>query len=217
MPYIETPEENILFIHVPKAGGSSIEDYFRKKQPSALKLFGYLDEKLKRKYRIYDHTSMQHLTYENIYKMKKEFDIDFESSKLKVIASVRNPYDRILSDMFYNALITPQTKPEGVFEAMKTYLSKDCYDAHNHPQHTFVTKNGNLVEGIIIMKQENLTEEMKKNGYTDFNTWSNKTFTGMKINYRNYLNEDSIKLINNVFQKDFELFGYSTFEKVEPN
>jgi len=167
-----------------------------------------LVEKLKRKYRIYDHSSMQHLTYENIYKMKKEFDIDFESSKLKVIASVRNPYDRILSDMFYNALITPQTTPEGVFQAMKTYLSKDCYDAHNHPQHTFVTKNGNLVEGIVIMKQDNLTEEMKKNGYTDFNTWSNRTFTGMKVNYRNYLNEDSIKLINNVFQKDFELFGY---------
>jgi len=153
---------------------------------------------------------MQHLTYENIYKMKKDFDfdIDFESSKLKIIASVRNPYDRILSDMFYNALISPNSSPESVFESMKSYLSKDCYDAHNHPQHTFVTKNGKLVENIVILKQENLTEEMKKNGYTDFNTWSNKTFTGMNVNYRNYLNKDSINLINSVFQKDFEMFGY---------
>jgi hypothetical protein len=208
MPYIETPDENILFIHIPKAGGSSIEEYLSKKYSTSLKLHGYLDEKLKKKHRIYNHTSMQHLTYENLYKMRKDLLIDFESSKLKIIASVRNPYDRILSDMFYNALISPNTTPEYVFEAMKIYLSKDCYDSHNHPQHTFVTKNGKLIENITIMKQENLTEEMKKNGYSDFNVWKNKTFNGFEVNYRNYLNEDSIKLINTVFEKDFELFGY---------
>lgn len=208
MPYIETSDENILYIHIPKTGGSSIEEYLTKKYSTELILRGYLDEKLKKKYRIYDHTSLQHLTYENLYKMRKDFNIDFESSKLKIIASVRNPYDRILSDMFYNALISPNSNPEGVFEAMKLYISKDCYDAHNHPQYTFVTKNGKLVENIIIMKQENLSEDMKKNGYTDFNVWKNKTFHGQNVEYRNYLNQDSINLINSVFEKDFELFGY---------
>jgi hypothetical protein len=212
MPYFQTPNEDILLIHVPKAGGSSIEEYFRRKS-SNVSLFGYLDERLRKKYRIFSCKSMQHLSYENLYKMRNEFNIDFESERLKIITSVRNPYDRILSDMFFNRVLSPGASPENTFETMELYLSKDCYDTHNHPQHTFITKNnGELVENIIILKQETLTEDMKKIGYIDFNIWSNKTFNGIQVDYRKCLNSDSIRLINTVFAKDFELFGYEMLQ-----
>jgi hypothetical protein len=57
-----------------------------------------------------------------------------------------------------------------------------------------------------------LTEDMKKIGYIDFNIWSNKTFNGIQVEYRKYLNSDSIRLINTVFAKDFELFGYEMLQ-----
>lgn len=212
MPYFELPNEDILYIHIPKTGGSSIEEYFQKKSTSGIKICNYLDDRLRKKYRLFSCKSAQHLKYENICKMQKEFNIDLNSNRLKIFASVRNPYDRILSDMFYNCAINPTASPEATFEAMKIYLSKDCYDTHNHPQHTFVTKDGKLIEGIIILKQESLKEDMKKNGYTDFDVYKNKTFNGIDVHYRKYLNNDSIELINNFFDKDFELFGYDKLQ-----
>lgn len=212
MPYFKTgTDEDILFIHIPKAGGSSIEKYFCQKYNvniNKMELHGYLDDKLKKKYRAFTSTSMQHLSYDLIYKMRRELNIPFGTKKIKVIASVRNPYDKVLSDMFFNRLLNPGTSPDAAFEAMKMYLAKDCYDNHNIPQHTFVTQNGKLVDGIIILKQEKLSEDMKKIGYTDFNQWENRTFNGIKCVYRDHLNKDSIELINKVFAKDFELFGY---------
>lgn len=212
MPYFETQSnEDILFIHIPKAGGSSIEKYFCNKykvESTKMKLHGYLDDKLKKKYRAFSSTSMQHLSYDLIYKMRKELNIPFETKKIKILASVRNPYDKVLSDMFFNKLLNPGTSPENTFELMKVYLSKDCYDNHNIPQYTFVTQNEKLIDDIIILKQETLTEDMKKLGYSDFNEWENRTFNGINCVYRNHLNRDSINLINKVFAKDFELFGY---------
>lgn len=213
MPYFELPNENVLYIHIPKTGGSSIEEYFNNKSKCEIKIYNYLDDSLRKKYKIFACKTGQHLKYENIYKMQKEFGIELDSknanTKIKIIASVRNPYDRILSDMFFNSVINPRASPNEVFEAMKIYLSKDCYDTHNHPQHTFVTQNGHLVDGILILRQESLKEDMIKNGYSDFDLWKNKTFNGIQVDYRNYLNENSIELINTVFGKDFELFGYT--------
>lgn len=41
-------------------------------------------------------------------------------------------------------------------------------------------------------------------GYTDFNN----NFSRNIINYYDYLNSDSIKLINHIYDHDFTLFNY---------
>ena len=47
---------------------------------------------------------------------------------------------------------------------------------------------------------------MEKIGYKDFDY--NMNVNKQKIDYDNYLNEDTIKLINKVYYKDFEIFGF---------
>jgi hypothetical protein len=44
-------------------------------------------------------------------------------------------------------------------------------------------------------------------GYTDFNVHTNNN--AAKINYYDYLNGDSIKLINEFYDYDFTMFNYT--------
>jgi hypothetical protein len=45
-------------------------------------------------------------------------------------------------------------------------------------------------------------------GYTDFNRYENVNENKHNINYYSYLNNDSIKLINDFYDYDFILFNY---------
>ena len=56
------------------------------------------------------------------------------------------------------------------------------------------------------MHTESLKNDMIELGYTDFNIHNNNN-TNM-VNYYDYLNEDSIHLINEYYHDDFELFHY---------
>ena len=53
---------------------------------------------------------------------------------------------------------------------------------------------------------------MQDLGYTDFDLVENKNVD--RLNYYDYLNSDSVRLINDTYSKDFELFGY---DKIDPN
>ncbi len=48
---------------------------------------------------------------------------------------------------------------------------------------------------------------MKILGYKDFDVWENFSHKN-NFDYTTLLNDDSIKLINGFYSKDFELFGY---------
>tara|TARA_B110000967_G_C18536541_1_gene388461 strand:- start:59 stop:319 length:261 start_codon:yes stop_codon:yes gene_type:complete len=80
-------------------------------------------------------------------------------------------------------------------------------DNHNKPQYKFIVdENSELLKNIKIFNTETLNES---------NDELNR-FTGLDINikkvtfkdYSNYLNKDSIFLINTFYKKDFELFNY---------
>ena len=63
-----------------------------------------------------------------------------------------------------------------------------------------------MIKDIKIFKTESLTKELVEYGCTDFDIF---TQTGKcDKNYDTYLNEDSIKLINEIYYKDFIMFNY---------
>ena len=205
MPYYK--DKNILFIHIPKTGGTSVEQYLKKITKQTLYSKGLYDHILFEKFKL--KSSLQHLTYKNICKYKNTLEVDFNED-LKIITIVRNPYDRIISDLFYFNLIKEDTSSDDVYKIMKKYIYEDCHDNHNIPQHEFlIDKNNRIVPDINIFKTETLTNDLKEFGFTDFdlNFHQNK-LNIKKENYINYLNNDSIKLINEFYKKDFEFFNY---------
>jgi hypothetical protein len=208
MPYFKNENINLLFIHIPKTGGSSIEEYIKKKYNIPLdekSLFTAVGKRL-------NGVSYQHQTYNDIYDNKDFFNINFENN-IKIMTVVRNPYNRIISDLFFFKLINYETKPEEVFLTIKDKFLMCKYDNHPLPQYKFVTdKNGNLIDNIIIIKNEHLNQAMKNLGYRDFDihTQINKLIKDKKA--IDYLNKDSIKLINRYYNKDFEYFKYKKLD-----
>lgn len=65
MPYFKNDDVNILFIHIPKTGGSSIEHYFSNKFNVLLNqksLFWFIDEETKLNQNMIINSSLQHIT-----------------------------------------------------------------------------------------------------------------------------------------------------------
>jgi hypothetical protein len=103
------------------------------------------------------------------------------------------------------------TKNE-TFNIIKEYLKSDNLDNHNIPQYMFVTNNNKeLVPNIHILHTNTLTSDMINLGYEDFNIhkYANKL---KPEEYYNYLNDDSIKLINDFYDYDFTLFNYDKIQ-----
>ncbi len=210
MPYFK--DANLLFIHIPKTGGSSLEKYFSAKyrtQLNAKSLFMGLPQNIMVNDTFDRGIALQHQTYKSIYDNQRPLVIQINKNT-KIITIVRNPYTRIISDLFYYKIISSYTDPQSISGIIKKYLEGKYGKLDNHPlpQYKFIIDgDGIMVPNLIIMRTEHLVDDMKKNGYTDFNIFNN-VGSNSKENYMDYLNEDSINLINEIYDNDFILFGY---------
>ena len=204
MPYFE--DCNLLFIHIPKTGGSNIENFFMnyfKKKP---KINNLLSNNINLK--INNH-SLQHMTYKEYYDNKDFFNLNFNNN-MKILTVVRNPYNRIISDLFYLKFANKKNNQKEIEDIIKKYLdSVHLYDNHKLEQYKFIIdENNNIINNIIILKSEKLNEQMSDLGFPDFTNFCNNTNTKITKNYYNYLNKNSINLINEYYKQDFDYFNY---------
>ena len=78
----------------------------------------------------YNKYSLQHQFYKTIFEYRKILNVDFDN--IKVFTIIRNPYDRIISDLFWHNFINKNSSPEQVFYIIKNkYLYRDDLDNHN--------------------------------------------------------------------------------------
>ena len=212
MPYF--PKNHVLFIHIPKTGGTSIEHGFRNIGDEKLLYTSHpsnnvIPEKIFRK------TSLQHQFYSTIKKYQNECGVIFDD-KLRVFSVVRNPYDKVISDLFFYKLISSHSTGDEVENVIRKYLSltpEQC-DNHNVPQYVFlVDETGNLSDDIQIFHTETLNQELKDNHYP---VSENKALESKCSKpYYEFLNNKSINLINRAYRRDFELFKYVRGNTVE--
>lgn len=198
---------NLLFIHIPKTGGSSFENYMSKRYSIPLNqksLFGHGKK---------GGITFQHWTLRDIIK-NKNFSIHQEG--LRIIAFVRNPYDRAISELFWAKLINKDSTPDEVYTALYDYLNqpeKYQYDNHNLPQYEFIIDdNGSINPSVEIAHLETLQNDLMNMGFTDFDIRVRVNEAKKKdssMEYSNYMNKETIKLINDVYDSDFKLFGYT--------
>jgi hypothetical protein len=128
---------------------------------------------------------------------------------MKCFTVVRNPYTRVVSALFFHKLITDVSSQEDVYKILQTFITRRDLHNHNLPHYFFISdENGNLYEHITILRTETLKDDMIQYGYTDFNCYENKNRKKTK-DYMSYLNEDSIRLINDFYDRDFLLFNYT--------
>ena len=164
--------------------------------------------------------SLHHFTWNDIRTQKNILFgekiaklVDEKNNDMTFIASVRNPYDRIISELFFLKKINKTFDQKSVFQVIKQFLNdKNHYDNHKTPQYKFViNENGELIKNLKIVKTESLDSDMEKLGYKSFTNARCKNVNTKynKSKYSNLLNRESIELINNYYAKDFEYFNYS--------
>jgi hypothetical protein len=208
MPYFANDIVNLLLIHIPKTGGESLEKYFSELYNIPLdnnSIYWFVADYIQLEYNVTINSSLQHLTYQTLMKYKDFLSID--TNNLEILTIVRNPYERIVSDLFWFNKINVDTSPAEVYETMKTYLTDEVLDNHNIPQHLFLIDETNqLIKNVTILRTETLTNDMINLGYTRFNVRVN--YNKHTLNYYDYLNDDSIQLINCFYKDDFKLFNY---------
>jgi hypothetical protein len=202
MPYYKNV--NLLFIHIPKTGGTVVENQIKKKYNEQL----YSEKNNSILPKPYNNYSLQHQFYKTIFEHKKILNVNFNN--IKVFTIIRNPYDRIISDLFWYELINENSSPDEVYSIIKNkYLYRNDLDNHNTPQYLYITNDdGDIYENIKIFRTEELNiKNNELNKFLGFNI--NIIKNNVNKDYSKYLNDNSIAIIESFYAKDFEIFGYS--------
>jgi len=198
MPYIE--KHNLLFIHIPKTGGTAIERALGIKAANEPKKLISKQMELVEGVR----TVPQHFTPDIL---RERLGEDVYESSIK-FAVVRNPYTRVLSEYFY------RNKTGNMNRFPKWF--RDYYGNINHvhklPQSKFVDS-----DNITILKQETLQEDFSR--FVEESNLPIKSELGTvnksKHNKTDLIEEIPLPIIgriNNLFEEDFIRFGYEMIE-----
>lgn len=224
--------EKTIFIHIPKTGGISIEEFF-------LKQYGYERNEvlLIKSYSVdWDVKNAErstyptmHLTLPKVISIVEKNKIIIDDSWL-IFSIVRNPYFKFLSELFfqeytpfkyhYHTLDSKNQKNlinKCIGEYFNDYSKIAYHGNHSLPQYKFFEDVN--VNYKIFKFEEGLENIVKKLGFEikeKFPYLLNvpKLYNLPKPDYSKMLTPYLVETINNKYEKDFEIFGY---EMLNPN
>lgn len=207
--------KKILFIHIPKTGGTSIEKSLgihvngRNVKPDS-PLFG------RAKLVIDNQTSwasLQHLTFDQATAyLNKYYKIKLDENWFR-FTFVRNPFDRLVSLYAWQTAKQMSQFPTD-FNEFIDYVANDFEDnTHHRPQCSFFSEHQ---EFDFVGRFENYAADTKRI-YEMMEIEPLKTNKGephfakrtkREAEYRTYYNEQTRKKVENLYAEDLERFGY---------
>jgi hypothetical protein len=163
-----------------------------------------------------------HLTFVEEYGCH---DLDLLSSYLS-LAIIRNPYDRFFSACNQIRRDNEKNKNKSLQEIIDQeiyYTELDINEAFYTQNHFICLGNKILVDKLI--RYENLYEEWKNFAEEYNKTAKYKIKTVLPVSNKtenqkpwqeefNQLTQDQLNLINNMYERDFELFNYEMIKKI---
>jgi len=205
MPYY--PDLNILFVHIPRTGGTRLASFLKEKNKGKEFLYSGKGNNLIPNKAFQKH-SLQHQFYSTLYHYRSELDLHF-NHELSVISIVRNPYHRLIDGLFWNKMISIDSTKQAIYETAKAFVVHDNLDNHNTPQYQFLIRaNETIYRHIRIFRAETLTQNIRAYGFQDYNE------PKIDDTYWQFYNQDLLGLVNDFYKKDFEYFGYTPLRSV---
>lgn len=204
MPLFRNFDKQILYIHIPKTGGTSIENLFNYKLNfSKYHLPRYLTEH-----------QLQHLSLDYIYRydLLDLEEIDF------IFTIVRNPYTRIISEYYWSQYNKKMTFTKFLIYVKRILCTNNTSDddyIHYTKQSKFIKSSTSIPIKIFKFEQfDKIYEYLKKlfpNLKYRHNYKTNVTNSLSKMSIDDLSYED-ISLINELYEDDFHRFGYKMIQ-----
>jgi len=228
MLIFEKDSMQYIYIHIPKTSGR----YIRKQLCNNFKCFHI--ESIESCASSYDNLASHfyHFTYQRI--------IDYEGrfnelvSNHKYITFVRNPYQKLISSYFFMMKMNHRIEfsiHQLTNLTMEEYLNSLAIEFKNFIKTEFINQtndnltygyrfltqqsnyildeNNNMPENMIVNKLEDYLPGSEAQEFFQFNDFNLKTY-----NLSKFYDEETLAIVNEVYKKDFELFGYDMINNI---
>ena len=199
-------EKKCIFIHIPKTGGTSIEQFIIENGKNNLQYHGVMNNR-----------SLHHLTAFELYKNMSKNRPHNLYSKYYSFSIVRNPYERLLSEYYWTKIPNVGFKAgkskDHFLKYVKNVVRNKLYFQHidnDHfiPQFNFVYyKNKLFVNEIFKFEDFDWINNYLKKKLNIINDIPllNKSI----VNKKEEWNEEQKNIIYELYKKDFIIFNYN--------
>ena len=210
-------KKKIIFVHIPRTGGTSIEKNLWRNEFNEDFTFEMNDEKhllqgFVDKYRNkYQSDGLQHLTLDNIKKIYPN-----EVKNFFTFCFIRNPYSRIASAYCEVMKYRKDLRDFLVLykdSSFKHFIRLIKKNPHTHwmPMHNFfltedmnfIGKFENFSEDLVKLEKLSNIEFLKKNFSDSGNFSSNAHYLDF------YNDKENIELVSEMYKEDLKLFKYN--------
>jgi hypothetical protein len=222
--------EKTIFVHIPKTGGSSVEEFIMNQygytRNECLLIHGFgIDLSLGEKDLV--PYPMMHYRLKTILRIAEANKVQINDS-WTIFSIVRNPYYKFLSDLFFSPFSNFKYNYHMLPDNAKAMYLDSCVDEYfNHPAENSYHSYHSLeqykffedvdVNYQIFKFEEGLENIVKKLGFEikekfphllDIPSYLNLP----KPNYSKMLTPHLVETINNKYSKDFKMFGYEMLD-----
>ncbi|HXP53076.1 MAG TPA: sulfotransferase family 2 domain-containing protein [Bacteroidia bacterium] len=220
MPY--NKKDKLIFLHIPKTGGTSILTFFEMDKPENFCFFHWDDETQREPFL---EESRKHSNSDKLIYEPQHYTIDIIKELIPDYGSyfkfsfVRNPYTRILSEYFYRngqqLIADTEFNPDDFHNWCLTYLSV-IDNSHKEPQVNFIDQTVNF-----IGKYESISDDIEVlktelvNFSNDLIKYKNKPLPHLnstplnKSHLIKYILPETKELIYFLYKPDFNAFSYN--------